>query len=179
MVSRGFSEFRDKYMSALSSADAPRQGALDGRGNLSTKALIQFCAFFLSTSIDQVEFMTRLLELDSMHSRLTAFAEYWCREIKHSLLKSRSTELGHLFSDLFSRGQLTRGEATAILNSPERTGREIVKLLLSHKLIVSEGPWHPIKLGFPTFITGYYFPKLYPGNVELDFKIPEFSSDEG
>lgn len=172
MVSRGFSKFKDGYMSALSLADSARQGDFDGRGNLSTKELENFCSFFLLTAIDQVKFMAGLLELDSMHGRLVDFAAYWCRETRQSFLRSLSEPMGHLFSDLFLRGELTRGEATAILSIPERTAREVLKRLLSEKLIASGGPRLPIRLGFPTFVTGFYFPKLYPDSVALGLKLP-------
>ncbi|MER9438649.1 hypothetical protein [Mesorhizobium sp. M0618] len=39
-------------------ADMPRQGDLDGRGNLSERALGDFTLWFLQVCIDQVSFMT-------------------------------------------------------------------------------------------------------------------------
>lgn len=172
MVSRGFSKFRSDYMSALSLADSPRQNDFDGRGNLSERALVKFCAFFLKTAIDQVNFMASLLELDSMHARLVEFAHYWCRQAHQTLIRSLAAQIGHLLSDLFLRGELTRGEATAVLAIPDRTAYKVLTQLLSEKLISSEGPRMPIRLAFPTFVTGFYFPKLYPDSVALDFKPP-------
>jgi hypothetical protein len=162
-------------MSSLATADAPRQNDYDGRGNLSEKALVEFCSFFLDVAIDQVKFMSALLELDTMHRRLVAFAADWSRETQRTLFRSLAERLGHLFSDIFFRGELTRGEATAILSIPERTAREVIKHLLAEKLINSEGPGHPIRLGFPACVTGFYFPKLYPDNVAMDLKAANFS----
>ena len=51
-------------------ADGPRRGDFDGRGNLSMKALTEFCAFFLDICIDQVEFMTTLLEPNDLLRRI-------------------------------------------------------------------------------------------------------------
>lgn len=46
-ISRGLARNRQAYYGALASADMGRQGALDGRGNLSDKGLAGFCKFFL------------------------------------------------------------------------------------------------------------------------------------
>ena len=77
MVSRGLARHRDEYMAALASGDAQRRNDLDGRGNLSNEGLARFCRFFLGTAIDQVEFMTSLLDLDSMQERILLIAERW------------------------------------------------------------------------------------------------------
>ena len=42
-------------------ADQQRRGDLDGRGNLSQAALIEFCQFFLSVCVDQVDYMRSIL----------------------------------------------------------------------------------------------------------------------
>jgi hypothetical protein len=54
-VARGLARRSDDYKKLLQAADEPRRGDLDGRGNLSQAALIDFCEFFLSVCIDQVE----------------------------------------------------------------------------------------------------------------------------
>ncbi len=161
MMSRGLARHRDDYLAALASADMPRQGDLDGRGNLSDKGLTHFCRFFLTTAIDQVEFMTRLLDLDAMQERLLAFAD---------LLVFRTAapkETRHLLRDVFLRGEVTRGEAGRLLQMPERTARRHVGQLIAEGVLVSNGPAAPVRLGFPASHVGYYFPQLYPAGVEL------------
>jgi hypothetical protein len=49
------------------------QGDLDGRGNLSGRALIDFVTWFLSVALDQVTFISELFDLDNLTSRLRAF----------------------------------------------------------------------------------------------------------
>ena len=49
-------------------ADRPRQGDLDGRGNLSRQALSDFTAWFLKVCLDQVTFMGGLFALDTWSS---------------------------------------------------------------------------------------------------------------
>lgn len=161
MASRGLARYSADYLEALASADLPRQGDLDGRGNLSDKGLTHFCRFFLSTAIDQVEFMTRLLDLDAMHERILAFAD---------LLISRQKapkQISYLLPDVFLRGEVTRGEAGRILQMPERTARRHLGQLVADGVLVSNGPSEPVRLGFPASYVGYYFPQLYPAGVEL------------
>jgi Fic family protein len=65
-VSRGLARRRDEYYERLDAADAPRQGDLDGRGNLSEKELRRWCEWFVGICEDQVSFMTRMFHLDGM-----------------------------------------------------------------------------------------------------------------
>lgn len=162
MVSRGLARRRDDYMTALASGDAQRRNDLDGRGNLSDEGLTRFCRFFLGTAIDQVDFMTELLDLDSMQERILLVAERWVART-HS-----AEEIPHLLRDVFLRGEVTRGEATRILNKPERTARRILGTLVEEGLLVSHGPGEPLRIGFPAALVGYFLPRLYPEGVELD-----------
>jgi hypothetical protein len=59
-----------RSVAALASADRQRRNDLAGGGNLSDQGLSEFCRFFLNTAMDQVEFMTGLLDLDSMQERI-------------------------------------------------------------------------------------------------------------
>ena len=63
------------YQAALACADVKRVNDYDGRGYLSQRYLGEFCEFFLSTAVDQVEFMQELLALDGMLSRIAGYAE--------------------------------------------------------------------------------------------------------
>ena len=58
-VSRGLArglESRTDYKRMMDYADTPRQGDLDGRGNLSQKALQEFVLWFLRVCLDQGHF---------------------------------------------------------------------------------------------------------------------------
>lgn len=72
-VSRGLArglEQRSEYKNMMDYADTPREGDLDGRGNLSQRALESFVLWFLRVCLDQVIFMTELFELDKLAKRL-------------------------------------------------------------------------------------------------------------
>jgi len=59
----------------FSLADIPRQGDLDGRGNLSARALRDFCRFFITVCIDQVDFMRELLAPESLTRRVEGYVQ--------------------------------------------------------------------------------------------------------
>jgi hypothetical protein len=62
-------------------ADTPRQGDLDGRGNLSQRALSEFALWFLKVALGQVQFMSGLFELDTLARRLRNYVGLSCREV--------------------------------------------------------------------------------------------------
>ena len=77
-ISRGLArglKSRTEYRQMMDLADTPRQGDLDGRGNLSERALTEFIVWFLRVCLDQVTFMSSLFELDTLAKRLRGYAE--------------------------------------------------------------------------------------------------------
>jgi len=161
-VSRGFAGNREAYLASLAEADQARKGDLDGRGNLTQAGLLGFCEFFLKTAIDQIDFMSGLLDLDGMLKRIQAAVD---RLVSFGELKP---EAGNLLRDVFLRGEITRGEIPNIVGMPERSARRVVSTLLEKSYLVSDSERGPVMLGFPASIAGYYFPRLYPEGVEAD-----------
>ncbi len=161
-VSRGFARNREEYLASLAEADQPRRGDLDGRGNLTQEGLCGFCKFFLKIAIDQIDFMSGLLDLDGMQKRIQAMVD---RLVSFGELKP---EAGHLLRDVFLRGEISRGEIPNIIGMPERSARRVASALLEKNYLVSDSEKGPVKLGFPASIVGYYFPRLYPEGVEAD-----------
>ncbi len=159
-VTRGFARNREEYLAALAGADQPRRGDLDGRGNLTQAGLFGFCKFFLKISIDQIDFMAGLLDLDGMQKRIQAVVD---RKVSFGELKP---EAGHLLRDVFLRGEISRGEIPSIIGMPERSARRVVSSLLEKSCLVSGSEKGPVMLGFPASMVGYYFPRLYPEGVE-------------
>lgn len=159
-ISRGFARRKADYLAALASADQPRRGDLDGRGNLSDEALRGFCDFFLRVAIDQVEFMSAQLELDELDRRLGAFVE-----LRHAR-REMKLEAALLLREALLRGEFPRGEAARISGLPERTARIVVRQLTDERLLTSETPKGPLRLGLPARAVGYWFPRLYPEGVE-------------
>ena len=134
-------------------ADAPREGDLDGRGNLSERTLTEFVAWFLRVCLDQVSFMSRLFELDALGQRLRAFVD------RSERLK---TEAAILLEEALVRGEFERGEASRITRLPERTARRVLNDTVSEGLLGSTTPKGRVSLRFPSQALDVLFPQLYP-----------------
>ncbi len=161
-TSRGLSRYRDNYIHFLAAADQPRQGDFDGRGNLSNKGLVSFCAFFLKTALDQISFMTSLLDLDGMKKRIGNYVE------RQAALGELQPESKYILTAVFLNGEMPRGEASRITGRPERSARRILKELLDKALLTSVSEKGPVKLHFPAKVAPYYLPGLYPESVESE-----------
>jgi len=152
-LARGLSS-RTEYKEMMDHADMPRQGDLDGRGNLSQRALTEFVTWFLRVTHDQITFMGRLFEIDSLAKRLRAYVE----RNDESLHPAASALLEHALI----RGELERGEARRITGLPERTARRVLNDVVKEGLLASETPKGPVSLRFPTSTLETLFPRLYP-----------------
>lgn len=155
-VSRGLARgltSRSEYKRMMDSADAPRQGDLDGRGNLSRQALTEFTLWFLKTCLDQVTFMSGLFDLDNLARRLRIYVE------RSDNLKP---EAARLLEEALIRGRFERGEAERITGLPERSARRVLKSVIAEGLLASTSEKGPMSIRFPTESLGELFPKLYP-----------------
>jgi Fic family protein len=134
-------------------ADTPRQGDLDGRGNLSLKALNEFILWFLQVCLDQVKFMESLFELDSLGQRFKTYVEQ---------SKTLKREASRLLEEGFIRGQFERGESARITGLPDRSARRVLADLIEAGLLGSETPKGAVSLRFPTETLDVLFPRLFP-----------------
>jgi Fic family protein len=164
-VSRGLARARDSYRAHLAAADAPREGDLDGRGNLSNRTLTEFCEFFLNVCLDQARYMDSLLALDKFLERLEKYAQLRSARIIPGPEGEREPlrpEAGLILRAVATGGEVARGEAFRLTGIHPRTGSKILQTLLEEGLVVSDSPKGPIRLGLPTHAAGYWFPDLYP-----------------
>lgn len=155
-ISRGLArglDSRTDYKRMMDHADSPRQGDLDGRGNLSVQALTDYTQWFLRVCLDQVAFMSELFDLDNLSRRLKRRVE------QEDRLKPEAFPLLH---EALLRGEFERGEAARITGLPERTARRVLNELASLGLLTSETPKGPVSLRFPADALETLFPRLYP-----------------
>lgn len=155
-ISRGLArglESRREYKQMMDHADSPRQGDLDGRGNLSQKALIEFTEWYLRVCLDQITFMTDMFSLDKLGSRLDRF-------VKAS--EKLKPEAALLLQEALIRGEFTRGEAPRIMHLPERSARRILSDVIELGLLASDTPKGSLYLRFPALALERVFPRLYP-----------------
>ena len=157
-VSRGLArglESRGEYKIMMDHADTPRQGDLDGRSNLSRRALAEFTAWFLKVCLDQVTFMTSLFALETLVGRLRAYVAI------HDLKPEAFTVL----EQVLQRGELPRGEAARVTGLKERTARDLLASLVADGILGSESPKGAVSLRFPLDAAEILFPKLFPGII--------------
>ncbi len=158
-ISRGLARgLRDRgeYKRMMDMADTPRQSDLDGRGNLSLRALEEFVTWFCEVALDQLTFMSGLFDLDGLSERLSA---YISRDL------GLSADAVKLCKALLQRGALPRGEASLVTGSAERTARQVLSRLVDAKLVASETPKGPVSLRFTTSSADVLFPRLFPAQA--------------
>jgi Fic family protein len=155
-VSRGLARRKEEYKRLLGQADLPRWNDLDGRGNLSARALQEFCEFFLQTCIDQVEFMRSLLESSELLPRIEKYVEV------ELLAKRLPPGSFSLLREALIFDEFERGKAPAITGYQERQARTVLKKLVEAGLLVSDHPKGKVSLGFPISVLGHWFPRLSP-----------------
>src|SRR6266403_478782 len=155
-ISRGLArglESRADYKQMMDRADSPREGDLDGRGNLSQKALQEFVLWFLRVCLDQITFMSGLFELDHLAERFKAYV------LRSPDLKPEAVAL---LQEALIRGQFERGEVGRITGLPERSARRVLNDVLRAGLLASETPKGAVSLRFPADALEDLFPRLYP-----------------
>lgn len=158
-VGRGFARQLDRYRELLAVADGERRGATDGRGPRTQAGLDQWCAFVVETMLDQVQFMQGLIQPAKLRARILAWAE---RETARDRLHPRA---GRLIAEVVCAGSVPRTEAVEILRLTDRYGREQIRILQEQGL-VSAAERQPLRPAFPLHVVPWWFPDLFPGDVE-------------
>jgi Fic family protein len=155
-ISRGLArglDSRTDYKQMMDRADSPREGDLDGRGNLSQKALEEFVLWFLRVCLDQITFMSGLFELDHLSERLKGYV------LRSSDWKP---EVAALLQEALFRGEFERGEVGRITGLPERTARRVLNDVVHAGFLGSDTPKGAVSLRFPAHALEDIFPRLYP-----------------
>lgn len=156
---RGFARSVDRYYALLAAADEPRRGDLDGRGNLSEQALIAWIDYVLDICLDQVGFMTRLLDISSMEHRIAACLTYEETTLRSGVRREALRPLHYLF---LSGGTLERGEFKTMTGLGERTAVSLLSALIQRQLLKSDTPQGRVRFGLPLHALRFYFPALWP-----------------
>ena len=155
-IARGLARNVDTYKAHLAACDQTRRNDLDGRGNLSEESLVAFSRFFLTTCIDQVTFMERLMQADKLHTRIAVWAE---EEIRLGLLPAQS---GRVLQAILYRGELSRGDSSAVVATGERQARRVVSALVARGVLTSDGIRAPLRLVMPASLASRWLPGLFP-----------------
>jgi Fic family protein len=125
-LSRGLARQRTAYYQQLSAADSQRRNDLDGRGNLSDRALGEFCLFVLRTMLDQIDFMTGLLQVDTLSTRIERYLHFEALKFE---AKARD-RLVRLLKAVLIEGEIHRGRVAEIVGLRGTVARKIIGLAL-------------------------------------------------
>lgn len=155
-LSRGLARWRQRYYACLEAADQGRRGDLDGRGNLSDAALADFCVFFLETMLDQIQYMSGLLGLPALRTRVERYFQF---EALH--LSRYRKELMRVVRVLVDEGEIPRARVQEITGKAATVSVEIIKLGLGEGYFETPSPKGPLRIAFPAKIHEFYFPQLF------------------
>lgn len=156
---RAFARSTDRYYALLDAADQPRAGDLDGRGNLSEKALCDWLGYVLTQCLDQVRFMSDLLNLGAMRDRIAACLGFEENVVRAGVRSEALAALHYLFA---TQGALDRADFKALLGLGERLATAQVSALLKRGLLVTDSAYGKLRFGVPQHALRFYFPGLWP-----------------
>ena len=155
-VARGLARNVAAYRGHLAACDMTRRNDLDGRGNLSEEALAEFTRYFLATCLDQVTFMERLMQPDSLRTRILLWTE---EEIRLHRLPPKS---GAILEAVLYRGEVPRGDAAGIVGTGDRQARRVMSALIERGVVISVSSRAPLRLAFPAALASRWMPGLFP-----------------
>jgi Fic family protein len=156
---RAFARSTDRYYALLDAADQPRAGDLDGRGNLSEKALTDWLDYVVTQCLDQVRFMSGLLDLGAMRDRIAACLSYEENVVRAGVRSEALAALHYLFA---TQGALDRADFKAMLGLGDRLATAQVSALLKRGLLDTDSAYGKLRFGVPQHALRFYFPGLWP-----------------
>ena len=156
---RGFARSQERYYATLAAADEPRAGDLDGRGNLTERGLLAWISYVLEVSLDQVRFMSGLLQLSGMQDRMAACLAFEENVIKQGVRSEALRPLHYLFS---TQGELERVDFKLMTGLGERQASGLVSALLKRGLVKTDTPYGKLRFAVPLHALRFYFPALWP-----------------
>jgi Fic family protein len=156
---RGFARTHEDYYALLAAADVPRAGDLDGRGNLSERALVAWIDYVLALCIDQVGFMSGLLDMEGMKDRIAACLAFEEKIVQQGVRTEALRALHYLW---LTRSELERSEFKGMLGLGDRLATAQVAALLKRRLLVTDSPHGKLRFGVPQHALRFYFPHLWP-----------------
>jgi len=161
-LSRGLANRDGHYKKALAVADRPRQGDYDGRGQLTEKGLMAFCDYMLDTAIDQVDYMSGLLDLAQLRKRIDGYIQARNDYRVVGVAKELKPVAGLILHTAFIYGEVDRAQAIEMCGMPERSARRLLSQLKSDGLLSETSSKSPLRWEIPEHAEPWYFPGLAP-----------------
>lgn len=161
-LSRGLARSSSQYKSLLVNADAPRQGDHDGRGQLTEKGLMSFCDYMLDTAIDQVAYISELLDLAKMRQRIESYVAARNDDRVAGISAQLKSTASLILCSAFQQGEIERSQALELCAMPERSARRLLSQLKSEGLLSETSSKSPLRWEIPEHSEPWYFPNLTP-----------------
>ncbi|AEK59852.1 filamentation induced by cAMP protein [Collimonas fungivorans Ter331] len=156
---RGLAREQANYYAHLIAADKDRQGDYDGRGVLSEKGLVEFIQFLINTCLDQVSFMSGMLDIPSFEARLR---EMLAAESTKDDTKALKVEAATPLAYLGTVKSMERTKFKGMMGLASRTSDRALADLFKLGIITSKSPKGPVELALPLSLFRYLFPRLWP-----------------
>lgn len=163
-LSRGLARTSGQYKQLLASADAKRQGDYDGRGALTEKGLIHFCDYMLDAGIDQVTYISGLLQLTALRKRINAYVQARNDSRINGYPESLKPVARLILYTAFIHGEIERSEVLELCAMPDRSARRLLSQLKSDGLLSETSSKSPLRWEIPEHAEAWYFPELAPTN---------------
>lgn len=161
-LSRGLARSTAQYKSLLAGADKVRQGDFDGRGALSEKGLVNFCDYMLDTAIDQVSYISNLLDLANLRKRINSYVQARNDFRVPNINEHLKSSAGLVLYSAFIHGELERSQALELTGLQERSARRLLSQMKREGLLSETSSKSPLRWEIPEHAEGWYFPELAP-----------------
>lgn len=157
-LSRGLARSQNTYYERLETADQPRRGDLDGRGQLTRAGLFEFLEFMLDTCLDQVQYISDALATATLRDRLEQ-SILSQPEWRNAGVRPEAARALHI---LLTQGSVNRADFKIYLGLGERLATQQLSLLTRLGLVESPTPKsREIYPGLPAAFAQQLFPDLH------------------
>ncbi len=161
-LSRGLARSSTQYKNLLANADSPRQGDYDGRGQLTENGLLDFCDYMLDAAIDQVIYISELLDLAKMRQRIDGYVMARNDDRVAGVSAPLKSTASLILYTAFQQGEIDRAQALELCAMPERSARRLLSQLKSEGLLSESSSKSPLRWEIPEHAEPWYFPNLTP-----------------
>lgn len=161
-LSRGLARSSSQYKNLLANADASRQGDRDGRGQLTEMGLMRFCNYMLDTAIDQVTYISELLDLTKIRQRIESYVAARNDDRVAGISAPLKSTASLILYSAFQLGEIERAQALELCAMPERSARRLLSQLKSEGLLSESSSKSPLRWEIPEHAEPWYFPNLTP-----------------
>lgn len=157
-LSRGLARKQDEYYARLRSADQPRRGDLDGRGQLTQSGLFEFVEFMLQVCIDQMEYVERAMDLVSLRQRLERVIGLERRFVDAGVKQ----EMAKAIHILLTQGEIARADFKTFSGLHDRVASEQLRRLIEMGVVeVPSAKSRSVFPGLPVWFAQMVFPDLH------------------